>query len=84
MSIPFLLEIGTEEIPDWMIDSALADLSRLFTELLAEHKPTTSSNVRPTPKRSSSARPKPPHSKTASPLEPPPAGPRRWASRSKT
>ena len=26
----FLLEIGTEEIPDWMIEDALADLDRLF------------------------------------------------------
>lgn len=34
MSVPFLLEIGTEEIPDWMIVPALADLERLFRELL--------------------------------------------------
>ncbi len=26
MSLPFLLEIGTEEIPDWMIPGALANL----------------------------------------------------------
>ena len=26
MSLPFLLEIGTEEIPDWMIDGALDSL----------------------------------------------------------
>ena len=26
MSLPFLLEIGTEEIPDWMIEGALASL----------------------------------------------------------
>ena len=26
----FLLEIGTEEIPDWMIDDALADLRNKF------------------------------------------------------
>ena len=26
----FLLEVGTEEIPDWMIENALADLDRLF------------------------------------------------------
>jgi len=30
----FLLEIGTEEIPDWMIQPALKDLGRLFQELL--------------------------------------------------
>ena len=26
----FLLEIGVEEIPDWMIDAALADLRDAF------------------------------------------------------
>ena len=26
MSLPFLLEIGTEEIPDWMIPDALESL----------------------------------------------------------
>ncbi|MCZ2156437.1 MAG: glycine--tRNA ligase subunit beta [Bryobacterales bacterium] len=35
--LPFLLEIGTEEIPDWMIPGALEDLGRLFTDLLAKH-----------------------------------------------
>jgi glycyl-tRNA synthetase beta chain len=30
VSLPFLLEIGTEEIPDWMIELALEDLARLF------------------------------------------------------
>ncbi len=34
MSIPFLLEIGTEEIPDWMIVPALNQLQNLFQELL--------------------------------------------------
>ncbi|HEX8985078.1 MAG TPA: glycine--tRNA ligase subunit beta, partial [Bryobacteraceae bacterium] len=34
MSLPFLLEIGTEEIPDWMIGTALANLESLFKELL--------------------------------------------------
>ena len=29
MSLPFLLEIGTEEIPDWMIEGALASLKTL-------------------------------------------------------
>ena len=28
MSLPFLLEIGTEEIPDWMIPPALENLAR--------------------------------------------------------
>ena len=30
----FLLEIGTEEIPDWMIPGALDNLQALFEELL--------------------------------------------------
>src|SRR5690606_7430425 len=34
----FLLEIGTEEIPDWMIPGALENLEKLFTELLAKHR----------------------------------------------
>ncbi|MBI3694116.1 MAG: glycine--tRNA ligase subunit beta, partial [Acidobacteria bacterium] len=29
----FLLEIGVEEVPDWMITGALADLKRLFLEV---------------------------------------------------
>ena len=35
MSLPFLLEIGTEEIPDWMIEPALHHLESLFQELLS-------------------------------------------------
>ena len=38
MSVPFLLEIGTEEIPDWMIEPALASLSSLFGDLLATER----------------------------------------------
>lgn len=38
MTLDFLLEIGTEEIPDWMIVPALADLRERFEKLLAEHK----------------------------------------------
>jgi glycyl-tRNA synthetase beta chain len=38
MAIPFLLEIGVEEIPDWMIEPALDDLKRLFEELIGAHK----------------------------------------------
>ncbi|SPE34277.1 Glycine--tRNA ligase beta subunit [Candidatus Sulfopaludibacter sp. SbA6] len=33
MSVPFLLEIGTEEIPDWMIPAALANLRLLFEKI---------------------------------------------------
>jgi glycyl-tRNA synthetase beta chain len=32
VSLPFLLEIGTEEIPDWMIEGALENLRALFAE----------------------------------------------------
>ncbi len=34
MSLPFLLEIGTEEIPDWMIVPALNQLQDMFQGLL--------------------------------------------------
>ena len=34
MSLPFLLEIGTEEIPDWMIVPALNNLQDMFQVLL--------------------------------------------------
>ncbi len=34
MSLPFLLEIGTEEIPDWMIVPALNNLQDMFQGLL--------------------------------------------------
>ena len=37
MSLRFLLEIGVEEVPDWMIEPALDHLRQLFTEVLAEH-----------------------------------------------
>jgi glycyl-tRNA synthetase beta chain len=33
MSLPFLLEIGTEEIPDWMIQGALASLEQQLAKL---------------------------------------------------
>ncbi|HTM48195.1 MAG TPA: glycine--tRNA ligase subunit beta [Bryobacteraceae bacterium] len=36
MNLPFLLEIGTEEIPDWMIPGALENLRSLFEEALAK------------------------------------------------
>ena len=34
MSLPFLLEIGCEEIPDWMIVGALNQLQDAFQKLL--------------------------------------------------
>jgi glycyl-tRNA synthetase beta chain len=37
VSLPFLLEIGTEEIPDWMIPGALADLRARFEKLGIPH-----------------------------------------------
>ncbi len=37
MSHPFLLEIGTEEIPDWMIVPALNQLHDMFQSLLDQH-----------------------------------------------
>jgi glycyl-tRNA synthetase beta chain len=37
MSVPFLLEIGTEEIPDWMIPPALENLQALFQDMLKGH-----------------------------------------------
>ena len=35
-ALPFLLEIGAEEIPDWMIQPALTNLRELFEGLLAQ------------------------------------------------
>ncbi|MFB3777500.1 MAG: glycine--tRNA ligase subunit beta [Bryobacteraceae bacterium] len=37
-SLPFLLEIGSEEIPDWMIQPALKQLRELFEQLLESKK----------------------------------------------
>src|SRR6185503_7363874 len=37
MSLPFLLEIGTEEIPDWMISTALENLRLSFEKLEIPH-----------------------------------------------
>lgn len=36
--LPLLVEIGTEEIPDWMIPPALRHFEELFAALLAEQK----------------------------------------------
>jgi glycyl-tRNA synthetase beta chain len=38
MSLPFLLEIGTEEIPDWMIPGALESLHLLFEKTQIPHE----------------------------------------------
>lgn len=38
MPLDFLLEIGSEEIPDWMIEPALDHLKGAFTKLLADNK----------------------------------------------
>ena len=38
MSLPFVLEIGTEEIPDWMIPTALENLHMLFEKLELPHE----------------------------------------------
>jgi glycyl-tRNA synthetase beta chain len=38
MTLDFLLEIGTEEIPDWMIQPALGQLRESFTKLIEENK----------------------------------------------
>ena len=37
MSLPFVLEIGTEEIPDWMIIPAMNQLQDMFQALLDQH-----------------------------------------------
>src|SRR4051812_32629860 len=37
MSDRFLLEIGVEEVPDWMIESALDNLRELFTGILTTY-----------------------------------------------
>ena len=41
MSLPLLLEIGTEEIPDWMIPGALENLRLLFEKLEIAHDSVT-------------------------------------------
>lgn len=38
MNVPFLFEIGAEEIPDWMIEPALQAMREQFTNILEEHK----------------------------------------------
>jgi glycyl-tRNA synthetase beta chain len=41
VSLPLLLEIGTEEIPDWMIPNALENLHLLFEKLALPHESVT-------------------------------------------
>lgn len=48
MSLPFLLEIGTEEIPDWMIPGALDNLRDLFQGIGIAH---TALRLDATPRR---------------------------------
>jgi glycyl-tRNA synthetase beta chain len=36
-TLPFLFELGVEEIPHWMIEPALADLDRLFQQFLSQN-----------------------------------------------
>lgn len=38
MNLPFLLEIGTEEIPDWMIPTALENLRLSFEKVAIPHE----------------------------------------------
>src|SRR5256885_603480 len=50
--LPFLLEIGSEEIPDWMIPGALENLRTLFDETLSKAgMPAQSLAVDGTPRR---------------------------------
>src|SRR5258708_29741637 len=52
MTLPFLLEIGTEEIPDWMIVQGLNHLQDAFQKLLDQHTLAgTVHNVDATPRR---------------------------------
>src|SRR3954467_5854008 len=52
MSVPFLLELGVEEIPDWMIEPALENMRELFAAVLTEHRLGGSiSSVDATPRR---------------------------------
>jgi glycyl-tRNA synthetase beta chain len=46
MSLPFLLEIGTEEIPDWMISGALESLCTLVERTLLQWTPETDATPR--------------------------------------
>jgi glycyl-tRNA synthetase beta chain len=37
MSLPFLLEIGVEEVPDWMIKPALENMRELLAGIITDH-----------------------------------------------
>jgi len=41
VSLPFLFEIGVEEIPDWMIPDALENLRLLFEKLEIPYESVT-------------------------------------------
>ena len=49
MASEFLLEIGTEEIPDWMLGGALADLKKRFLAVLEEQQRCCAEGCRNTP-----------------------------------
>ena len=52
MLTPFLLEIGVEEIPHWMLGGALDYLRTAFTALLEQHRlPATELKLDATPRR---------------------------------
>ena len=52
VKLPFLLEIGTEEIPDWMIPPAIKQLGELFQDVLDRRKlQGTISSTDATPRR---------------------------------
>jgi glycyl-tRNA synthetase beta chain len=52
LTASFLLEIGTEEIPDWMIEPALAQLAASFRDLLGQNRLTAAAlSVDATPRR---------------------------------
>ena len=49
--LKFLLEIGTEEVPDWMIPPALENLKQLFGKVLEENNlPGTVTSVDASPR----------------------------------
>ena len=49
--LPFLLEIGTEEIPDWMIDPALGELRSRFEAITKNHVISNGVTAEATPRR---------------------------------
>ena len=52
MSVPFLFEVGVEEIPDWMIQNAISELRKLFEVLLQGNRLASAGvSVDATPRR---------------------------------